>query len=183
MARDYSKLAAQARERYRNNVGIDMAEQPIITAPPRAKKAKYLRDVAGNLYLWSDQLAARGDLVAAFDPDAPEEFADDLAQIRLNRDLEIARERADAAEAARLEAQKNMAADKKAREEAELLAKANAQNLADVEKTLQQEREQHAKQMAEMQAQIDALIKQNVEEKSVKKVKAKQKPDSDKATS
>lgn len=130
-----------------------------VTAPPMAKKAKYLRDADGNLYLWTYELATRGDLVAAYDPERPDEYNDDQAQIQLNRELEIARDRADAEEVARLEAVKEKEKAETEKQKAEEIALANQRNLDIANQKLEEEREAHAKQIAEMQAQIDALAK------------------------
>lgn len=130
-----------------------------VTAPPMAKKAKYLRDADGNLYLWTYDLALRGDLVAAYDPDKPDEYHDDQAQIQLNRELEIARERADAEEVARLEAVKEKEKAEADKVKAEEIALANQRNLDIVNQKLEEEREEHAKHIAALQAQIDALAK------------------------
>lgn len=130
-----------------------------VTSPPVAKKAKYLRDAEGNIYLWTQELAERGDLVAAYDPNEPDKFEKDQAQIALNRELEIARERADAEEAARLEALRDKEAAEAAQKEAQEVAQANERNLRKAEEELQAEREAHAKAMAEMQAKLDAMAK------------------------
>lgn len=130
-----------------------------VTSPPVAKKAKYLRDADGNIYLWTPELAERGDLVAAYDPNEPDKFEKDQAQIALNRELEIARERADAEEAARLEALRDKEAAEAAQKEAQEVAQANERNLRKAEEELQAEREAHAKAMAEMQAKLDAMAK------------------------
>lgn len=168
MTRKFSNLAKQARERYQQTQDLDMSvlgtTNTTVTAPPRAKKAKYLRDADGNIYLWTEELAERGDLVAAYDPNQPDKFAEDQSQISLNRELEIARERADAEEAARLEAVRDAEAAEAARKEAEALAEANERNLRITEEKWQAEREEHAKQLAELQAQIDALAKGAVKE-------------------
>lgn len=131
-----------------------------VAAPPVAKKAKYLKDADGHVYLWTAELAERGDLVAAYDPEAPEKFADDNAQIALNRELEIAREQADAANVARLQAEKDKAEAARKVEEAEELAQANQRSLEIAESKLEQQQAEHAQQMAEMQAKLDALAKQ-----------------------
>lgn len=171
MTRKFTNLAKLARERYLNTQDFDMQIEgrstTTVTAPPRAKKAPYLRDADGNLYLWTDELAERGDLVAAFDPDEPEKFSDDQSQIALNRELEIARERADAEEAARLEAVRNAEAAEAAKREAEEVAQANERNLQIAEAKLQTEREEHAKQIAEMQAKLDAMAKGMVADKEM----------------
>lgn len=159
MARDLSKLAKKARERLNDNGVKPMANQKQEFAPPRAKKAKYLRDADGNLYLWTAELAERGDLVAAYDPDNPEMFAKDSEQIKLNRQLEVAREKAQMEEAARLEAERKAKEAEARQAEADQLAQANQQNLNKLESQLEQEREKHAKQLAEMQAKLDAMAK------------------------
>lgn len=168
MARKFSALAKAARERYREK-DLDMSvigtTNNTVTAPPMAKKAKYLRDAEGNVYLWTVELAERGDLVAAYDPNDPDKFADDQSQIAINRELELARERADAEEAARLEALREKEAAEAAKKEAEEVAQANERNLRLAEETLQAEREAHAKAMAEMQAKLDAMAKDVVENK------------------
>lgn len=130
-----------------------------ITAPPRAKKAKFLKDADGNLYLWTKELAERGDLVAAFDPDEPTRFDADYQQIALNRELEIARDNADAQTAARLEAEKAQLEAEEAKREAEELALANERNLLAAQKQLEEERQKNALALAEMQAKLDALAK------------------------
>lgn len=155
-----------------------------VVAPPRAAKAPYLRDAAGNIYLWTPELAARGDLVAAYDPDEPERFADDQKQIELNRRLEIAQQNAQAEEAARIKAEKEkLEAETQARE-AEELANANARNLGIARKQLEEKEEAHAKKVAELQAQIDALAKgqakevlaeENGEDKAVEEAETKRK--------
>lgn len=164
MAGKFEQLAKLARERYKSLGDNDMAQYTTTTstdvAPPRAKKAKYLRDADGNIYLWTEELASRGDLVAAYDPNSPDDYAEDQKQIQLNRELEIARERADAEEVARLEAVKEKEAAEQARAEAEQLATANQRNLDIAQRQLEEEREAHAKAMAEMQAKYDALAKQ-----------------------
>ena len=148
-----------------------------VVAPPRAAKAPYLRDAAGNIYLWAPELAARGDLVAAYDPDEPERFADDQKQIELNRRLEIAQQNAQAEEAARIKAEKEKV-------EAEKLAEANARNLEIARQQLEEKEEAHAKKVAELQAQIDALAKgqakevlaeENGEDKAVEEAETKRK--------
>lgn len=131
-----------------------------VTAPPVAKKAKFLRDADGNLYLWTPELAQRGDLVAAYDPSQPEKFAADQAKIALVRELEMARERADAEEVARLEAVRAAEVAEASRKEAEEVAEANARNLQIAEETLQAEREANAREKAELQAKIDAMAKE-----------------------
>ena len=155
-----------------------------VVAPPRAAKAPYLRDAAGNIYLWTPELAARGDLVAAYDPDEPERFADDQKQIELNRRLEIAQQNAQAEEAARIKAEKEkLEAETQARE-AEELANANARNLEIARKQLEEKETEHTKKVAELQAQIDALAKgqakevlaeENGEDKAVEEAETKRK--------
>lgn len=155
-----------------------------VVAPPRAAKAPYLRDAAGNIYLWTPELAARGDLVAAYDPDEPERFVDDQKQIELNRRLEIAQQNAQAEEAARIKAEKEkLEAETQARE-AEELANANARNLEIARKQLEEKETEHAKKVAELQAQIDALAKgqakevlaeENGEDKAVEEAETKRK--------
>lgn len=134
-----------------------------VTAPPRAAKAPYLRDAAGNIYLWTPELAARGDLVAAYDPNSPERFADDQKQIELNRRLEIAQQNAQAEEAARIKAEKEKVEAEKQATEAEKLAEANARNLEIARHKLEEQEAEHAKQVAALQAQIDALAKDKAE--------------------
>ena len=143
MASKFEHLAKSARERYKSLGDTEMAQQystndSTVVAPPIAKKAKYLRDANGVIYLWTPDLALRGDLVAAYNPDKPDEYADDQKQIQLNRELEIARERADAEE----------------------IALDNQRNLDATQRQLEEQREQHAKEMAEMQAKLDAMAKQ-----------------------
>lgn len=130
-----------------------------VVAPPRAAKAPYLRDAAGNIYLWTPELAARGDLVAAYDPESPERFADDQKQIELNRRLEIAQQNAQAEEAARIKAEKEKLEAEKQAHEAEKIAEANARNLEIARQQLEDKEAEHAKKVAELQAQIDALAK------------------------
>ena len=161
----FEQLAKQARERYKSLGDTEMAQQystndSTVVAPPVAKKAKYLRDANGVLYLWTPDLALRGDLVAAYDPEMPDKYADDQKQIQLNRELEIARERADAEEVARLEAVKAKEKAEAERQEAEEIAQANQRNLDVAQRQLEEQREQHAKEMAEMQAKLDAMAKQ-----------------------
>lgn len=134
-----------------------------VTAPPRAAKAPYLRDAAGNIYLWTPELAARGDLVAAYDPNSPERFADDQKQIELNRRLEIAQQNAQAEEAARIKAEKEKLEAETQAQEAEKLAEANARNLEIARQKLEEQEAEHAKKVAELQAQIDALAKDKAE--------------------
>lgn len=179
MARKFTDLARQARERYNQQTDGDqeMAQDTMNVAPPMAKKAKFLRDADGTLYPWVPELAARGDLVAAYDPEKPDAFADDQAQIALNRELEIAKERADAEEVARLEAQKRAEEEAAKRAEAEQIAQANQRNLTQAQEALARQEEEHAKKVAELQAQIDAMAKQQVEvaiekPKKTKKTKA-----------
>lgn len=165
MARKYEALARQARERYNQQTDgdLEMAQDTMNVAPPMAKKAKFLRDADGNIYPWVPELAARGDLVAAYDPDKPDMYADDQAQIALNRELEIAKERADAEEVARLEAQKRAEEEAAKRAEAEQIAQANQRNLSQAQEALARQEEEHAKQVAALQAQIDAMAKQQAE--------------------
>lgn len=165
MARKYADLARQARERYNQQSDGDqeMAQDTMNVAPPMAKKAQFLRDADGTIYPWVPELAARGDLVAAYDPEKPEAFADDQAQIALNRELEIAKERADAEEVARLEAQKRAEEEATKRAEAEQIAQANQRNLTQAQEALARQEEKHAKKVAELQAQIDAMAKQQAE--------------------
>ena len=155
-----------------------------VVAPPRAAKAPYLRDAAGNIYLWTPELAARGDLVAAYDPDEPERFADDQKQIELNRRLEIAQQNAQAEEAARIKAEKEKVEAEKQAHEAEKIAEANARNLEIARQQLEEKEEAHAKKVAELQAQIDALAKgqakevlaeENGEDKAVEEAETKRK--------
>jgi len=178
MARKYADLARQARERYNQQSDGDqeMAQDTMNVAPPMAKKAKFLRDADGTIYPWVPELAARGDLVAAYDPEKPDAFAEDQAQIALNRELEIAKERADAEEVARLEAQKRAEEEAAKRAEAEQIAQANQRNLTQAQEALARQEEEHAKKIAELQAQIDAMAKQQAEvavEAKAPKAKAK----------
>lgn len=178
MARKYADLARQARERYNQQSDEDkeMAQDTMNVAPPMAKKAQFLRDADGTIYPWVPELAARGDLVAAYDPEKPEAFAEDQAQIALNRELEIAKERADAEEVARLEAQKRAEEEATKRAEAEQIAQANQRNLTQAQEALARQEEEHAKKIAELQAQIDAMAKQQAEvavEAKAPKAKAK----------
>lgn len=175
MARRFTDLARQARERYNQQTDGDqeMAQDTMNVAPPMAKKAKFLRDADGTLYPWVPELAARGDLVAAYDPEKPDAFADDQAQIALNRELEIAKERADAEEVARLEAQKRAEEEAAKRAEAEQIAQANQRNLTQAQEALARQEEEHAKKVAELQAQIDAMAKQQAEVAIGKPKKAK----------
>ena len=178
MARKYADLARQARERYNQQSDGDqeMAQDTMNAAPPMAKKAQFLRDADGTIYPWVPELAARGDLVAAYDPEKPDAFAEDQAQIALNRELEIAKERADAEEVARLEAQKRAEEEATKRAEAEQIAQANQRNLTQAQEALARQEEEHAKKIAELQAQIDAMAKQQAEvavEAKAPKAKAK----------
>ena len=178
MARKYANLARQARERYNQQSDGDqeMAQDTMNVAPPMAKKAQFLRDADGTIYPWVPELAARGDLVAAYDPEKPDAFAEDQAQIALNRELEIAKERADAEEVARLEAQKRAEEEAAKRAEAEQIAQANQRNLTQAQEALARQEEEHAKKIAELQAQIDAMAKQQAEvavEAKAPKAKAK----------
>ena len=178
MARKYTDLARQARERYNQQSDGDqeMAQDTMNVAPPMAKKAQFLRDADGTIYPWVPELAARGDLVAAYDPEKPDAFAEDQAQIALNRELEIAKERADAEEVARLEAQKRAEEEAAKRAEAEQIAQANQRNLTQAQEALARQEEEHAKKIAELQAQIDAMAKQQAEvavEAKAPKAKAK----------
>ena len=178
MARKYADLARQARERYNQQSDGDqeMAQDTMNVAPPMAKKAQFLRDADGTIYPWVPELAARGDLVAAYDPEKPDAFAEDQAQIALNRELEIAKERADAEEVARLEAQKRAEEEAAKRAEAEQIAQANQRNLTQAQEALARQEEEHAKKIAELQAQIDTMAKQQAEvavEAKAPKAKAK----------
>lgn len=178
MARKYADLARQARERYNQQSDGDqeMAQDTMNVAPPMAKKAQFLRDADGTIYPWVPELAARGDLVAAYDPEKPDAFAEDQAQIALNRELEIAKERADAEEVARLEAQKRAEEEAAKRAEAEQIAQANQRNLTQAQEALARQEEEHAKKIAELQAQVDAMAKQQAEvavEAKAPKAKAK----------
>lgn len=137
-----------------------MAQDTKNVAPPMAKKAKFLRDADGTLYPWVPELAARGDLVAAYDPENPTAYSSDQAQIALNRELELAKERADAEEVARLEAQKRMEEEAAKRAEAEEVAQANQRNLAIANEKLAELEIESAKKIAELQAQLDAMAKQ-----------------------
>lgn len=165
----FTHLAKKARERYKYLGDIEMAQDnsTTITAPPRARKAPFLRDAYGVLYLWTEELASRGDLVAAYDPNQPDNFVSEQKQIQLNRELELARERADAEEVARLEAVKEKEKAEKAKAEAEEVATANRRNLDLIQQQLEEERANHAKAMAEMTAKLDALAKQRGESGSV----------------
>lgn len=178
MARKYADLARQARERYNQQSDGDqeMTQDTMNVAPPMAKKAQFLRDADGTIYSWVPELAARGDLVAAYDPEKPDAFAEDQAQIALNRELEIAKERADAEEVARLEAQKRAEEEATKRAEAEQIAQANQRNLTQAQEALARQEEEHAKKIAELKAQIDAMAKQQAEvavEAKAPKAKAK----------
>ena len=135
-----------------------------VVAPPRAAKAPYLRDASGTIYLWTPELAARGDLVAAYDPESPERFADDQKQIELNRRLEIAQQNAQAEEAARIKAEKEKLEAEKQAHEAEKIAEANARNLEIARQQLEDKEAEHAKKVAELQAKIDALAKDQAKE-------------------
>lgn len=165
----FTAFAKKARERYKYLGDIEMAQDnsTTITAPPRARKAPFLRDAEGNIYLWTEELALRGDLVAAYDPNEPDNFVSDQKQIQLNRELELARERADAEEVARLEAVKEKEKAEKAKAEAEEVAAANRRNLDLIQQQLEEERAKHATAMAEMTAKLDALAKQRGESVSV----------------
>ena len=136
-----------------------------VKAPPVAKKATHLIDADGNVYLWTPELAERGDLVAAYDPTEPDKNSKDRSQIALNRELEIAREKADAEEVARIEAVRKAEEAERVRLEAEEIAKANALQARQAEEALQKEREENARKIAEMQAKIDALAKQSADSK------------------
>lgn len=181
MTRKFSNLAKIARGRYQQKQDLDMSvigtQNTTVVAPPRAKKAPYLRDADGNLYLWTDELAERGDLVAAFDPSQPEKFSEDQSQIALNRELEIAREKAEAEEVARLEAVRKQEEAEAAKREAEDLANANERNLRIAEEKLQAEREAHAKELAEMQAKLDAMAKGVVDAKAEEPTEEKVEPE------
>lgn len=135
-----------------------------IVAPPMARAdTPMLVDADGMQYLNIEGLRERGDLVAGYDPNKPDIDFDNVEQIRLNRELEIARENAKAEEAARLEAEKRAAEIEAEKAEAERIAKANEMNKLNAEAELQREREEHAQQMAEMQAKMDAMAKQLAE--------------------
>lgn len=172
MARNLSQLAKLARQRYSTtNEDIEMAQSSTetVTAPPKAKKAKFLTDAEGNIYLWTPQLAARGDLVAAYDPNEPEAFEKDIDKIRLNHEIEIAKEQAKMAEVAKVEAEKaNLEAQEKAAD-LELQAKSAEARAKDAESKLEEERADNAKKLAEMQAKLDALAKQSTEKPVVDK--------------
>lgn len=150
-----------------------MSDAIIVSAPPMAAKAPFLKDADGNLYLWSPELAARGDLVAAFDPKKPDAHAADFSQITLNRELELARDKAQMEEAHRLEAEKAKIEAEKAKKEAEEVASANAETLRKTQTELERVQAAHAKEMAEMQAKLDAMANSQVKEKVKEKVKAK----------
>lgn len=130
-----------------------------VTAPPKAKKAKYLRDADGHIYLWTPELAQHGHLLAAYDPDNPDEFKEDFENVALNRELEIAKEKAEQEEAARLEAVRTAEQAEAARAEANEIAQANARKLAQVQQELEDERLANAKYIAELEAQIQQLAK------------------------
>lgn len=134
-----------------------------------AAKAKYLRDANDVLYLWSPALAARGDLVAAYDPNQPDVHAEDFNNIVLNRELELARDKAQVEEANRLEAEKAKKEAEKAKKEAEEIALANAENLRKTQVELERLQAEHAKQMAEMQAKLDAMATQKAKTSRGKK--------------
>lgn len=172
MARNLSQLAKLARQRYlTTNEDIEMAQSSTetVTAPPKAKIAKYLTDAEGNIYLWTPQLAARGDLVAGYDPDKPEAFEKDIDKIRLNHEIERAKEQAKMAEVAKVEAEKaNLEAQEKAAD-LELQAKSAEARAKDAEAKLEEERADNAKKLAEMQAKLDALAKQSAEQPVVEK--------------
>lgn len=164
MARNYAAQAKLARERLNKNEDSFMANVRTtpadVTAPPKAKQAPLLRDAFGNLYLFTEQLADRGDLVAGYDPENPDAYATDQHSIQRNRELQLARERADIAEAARLEAEKLREEAETKRLEDEKIAIANSQRAEKAEAELEAQKAEHAKQIAEMQAQLDALAKQ-----------------------
>lgn len=135
-----------------------------IVAPPMARAdTPMLVDADGMQYLNIEGLRERGDLVAGYDPNKPDIDFDNVEQIRLNRELEIARENAKAEEAARLEAEKRAAEIEAEKAEAERIAKANEMNKLNAEAELQREREEHAQQMAEMRAKMEAMAKQLAE--------------------
>lgn len=142
--------------------GFKMVETKVVVAPPVAAKATYLKDADGNLYLWTAELAQRGDLVAAYDPNKPEAHAEEFKAISLNRELELARQKADMEEAARLAAEKAVIEAEELKKEADAIALANERNLQIVQEELEKAKAEHAKQMAEMQAKLDAMANNQI---------------------
>lgn len=156
----FTHQAKLARERL-NPRDKDMAQDNIsVTAPPKVKKAPFLMDAHGTIYPYSEAFAQRGDLLVPYDPEDPERYSTDLAQIRIQRELEQAREQGKASEQARLEAENRELEAQRQREEAEEQAKASERAAQEAEDKLRAERELHAKEMAEMRAKLEALTKQ-----------------------
>lgn len=148
-----------------------MTDTIIVAAPPMAAKAPYLKDADGNLYVWTPELAARGDLVAAYDPNQPDAHKADFSQITLNRELELAREKAQVEEAHRLEAEKSKFEAEKAKKEAEEVALANAETMRKTQAELERVQAEHAKEMAEMQAKLDAMANTKAKKEAKKEAK------------
>lgn len=137
-----------------------MAEQNF--APPQADpNAPLLRGADGYVVLNIDAFNQRGDLVAGYDPNRKDAYADDEKRIQQIRELELAREEADAAKVAEIEAKK-AAADAKAKaEEANKLAEANAQTISKLEQDKLDLEAKLKKQLAEANAKLDAMAKLN----------------------
>lgn len=161
MAR-YAEQARLARERL-NKVETEekfMSDFSNVAPPVARADTPQLIDADGMTYLNIPELRERGDLVAGYDPSKPQATADDQEKIRIERELEIARENAKTAEVARLEAEKKAVEEAEKAKESEELATANARNLEIVQNELERERAENAKALAEMQAKLDAMAKQ-----------------------
>lgn len=132
-----------------------------ISAPPRAKNGDFVVDADGVEYLALPCFLERGDLVAGVDKNNPNASLSDRELIALNRKIETAREQADMAKAAQLEAEQKAREAEAKTKEAEELALANARNLAAMEKKLEEEKLESERKLAELQAQYEAALKKN----------------------
>lgn len=136
--------------------------------PPATDRTPLLRDADGHTYLNIPGLCARGDLVAGYDPAEPERYDADLKQVRLNRELELAREKAHADEVARLNAEKEAEQAKAVAKEAEMVAAANAERLRLADEAQQAMAAEYEKKLAEMTAKVEALAKSKRKPKAKK---------------
>lgn len=145
-------------------------------APPHATdRTPLLRDVDGHTFLNIDGLRARGDLVAGYDPADPDRYDADLKQVKLNRELELAREKAKADEVARLKAEKDAEKAKADVKEAEMVAAANAERLRIAEEERLAMAAEYEKKLAEATAQLEAMAKDKVEPKAKTRTPVKKK--------
>ncbi len=119
------------RERYNQQTDGDEMAQDTMNVATNGKKSKI--HVTDNLQWVLLNQQHRGDLVAAYDPGKPDAFADDASA--LNRELEIAKDRAGAQR--RVARPKHKNAEEEAAKrilEAEQIAQANQRNLSQAQK-------------------------------------------------